>query len=249
MSLNSVNSDPVELILDFIHKDYDDSTNSKKVLKTLTSSNSDEHNTPSYLIEAAREILGAIDLDPMSNDLANETVRATTYYTREDEGLSKDWFGNVWLNPPFSLADKAVEKLINSYEEGAVTSAVLLIKSAIETKRYQKLYPYPFCELNKRVNFLPNELLSSVEIFIILISELLNLKSYSLARLVLLQFKLKKFSDAAPFATVMFYFGKSYYTWNKVMSKHGRVHPGNQVFTRLAMRVSLEDLKDLGVVE
>ena len=32
------------------------------------------------------------------------------------------------------------------------------------------------------------------------------------------------------------------------MSKHGRVHSGNNLFTRLAMRVSLEDLKDLGVI-
>ena len=38
---------------------------SKAALKTLTSSNSDEHNTPSYLIDAAREVLGVIDLDPM----------------------------------------------------------------------------------------------------------------------------------------------------------------------------------------
>lgn len=152
-----------------------------KTLKTLTSSNSNEHNPPSYIIEAAREVMGNIDLDPMSNELANEVIRATTYYTKGDNGLDREWEGNVWLNPPFSLADKAVEKLINSYERGKVTQAVLLLKSTIETKRYQKLYPYPFCELNKRVNFISNEL-SSIEIFGLITYTLLDLNFYALLK-------------------------------------------------------------------
>lgn len=187
-----------------------------KTLKTLTSDLLDEHNTPSYIVASTREVLGVIDLDPMSNVLANETIRATKYYTKEDNGLEQEWKGNIWLNPPFSLVDKAVEKLVNSYEKGEVTSAVLLLKSAIETKRYQKLYPYPFCELNKRVNFI----------------SLYNSKT-----------------NSAPFATVLFYFGKEYYKWNKVMSKYGRVHLGNDLTTKLAMRCSLQDLKTLGVIE
>jgi hypothetical protein len=131
----------------------DEVTKKSAVLKTLTSNNSDEHNTPSFLIEAAREVMEGIDLDPMSNKAANKIVRATNLYTKEDDGLSKDWEGKVWLNPPFSLANKAVEKLIDSYENGKVTHAVLLVKSAVDTIRYQKLYPYPFCELNGRVKF------------------------------------------------------------------------------------------------
>jgi hypothetical protein len=41
----------------------------------------------------------------MSNALANETVRDITYYTKEDDALNKNWFGNIWLNPPFSLSN------------------------------------------------------------------------------------------------------------------------------------------------
>jgi hypothetical protein len=124
-----------------------------KSLQALTSSNSDEHNTPKFLIDAARAIMGGIDLDPMSNAIANRTIRAHRIYTKANDGLTKPWIGRVWLNPPFSLANRAVPRLIQSYESGDVFEAVLLLKSAVDTKRYQLLYPYPFVELNKRVNY------------------------------------------------------------------------------------------------
>jgi len=124
-----------------------------KTLQTLTSAKSDEHNTPAFLAIAARSVMGGIDLDPMSNFEANETIGAHHIFTKTDDGLSKRWRGRVWLNPPFSLADFAVSKLIASYESGDVSEAILLLKSAVETKRYQLLYDYPFVELNKRVNY------------------------------------------------------------------------------------------------
>lgn len=61
---------------------------------------SNEHYTPPYIIDAARATMGSIDLDPASNSLANTIVQATTYYTINDNGLSKSWHGNVFLNPP-----------------------------------------------------------------------------------------------------------------------------------------------------
>jgi hypothetical protein len=184
-----------------------DSTSSKKTLKTLTSSNSDEHNTPSYLIEAAREIMGGIDL------VANETIKATDIYTKEDDGLTKNWYGRVWLNPPFSLSKLAIPKLIESYENGNVKKAVILIKSDVSTQKYKLLYPYPFCELNRRVKF---ENTSN--------------------------------KDSSPFPVVMFYLGQDFYKWNQVMSKLGKVHIGHRLFSKLAMRCNVEDLKNLGII-
>lgn len=63
-------------------------------------SNSREHRTPSYIVEPARELLGGIDLDPASCLEANETVRATQFYSEGDDGLSRPWTGRVFLNPP-----------------------------------------------------------------------------------------------------------------------------------------------------
>lgn len=122
-------------------------------LKVFGSSKTDEHNTPEFITDAARAVMGGIDLDPMSNAIANRTIRAHHIYTKQDDGLQQKWPGRIWLNPPFSLADRAVEKLVAGYESGDIFEAILLIKSAPDTKRHQSLYPYPFCDLNGRLKF------------------------------------------------------------------------------------------------
>lgn len=123
-------------------------------LEVLTSSKSDEHHTPAWLIEAARKALGGrIDLDPMSNFRANQAVCASRFFTKEENALNLKWEGKIWINPAFSIADEAVDKVISEYELGNISEAVVLLKSAPETKRYQKMYPFSFCELNKRVTF------------------------------------------------------------------------------------------------
>lgn len=66
----------------------------------------DEWYTPAELVEAAREVMGSIDLDPASCDTAQKVVRAGRHFTREDCGLASPngerWSGNVWLSPPYS---------------------------------------------------------------------------------------------------------------------------------------------------
>ncbi|CAM4444417.1 DNA N-6-adenine-methyltransferase [Vibrio agarivorans] len=48
--------------------------------------------TPAEFIEAARNTLGTIDLDPASCLQANNTVKANRYYTEQTNGLDKPWF-------------------------------------------------------------------------------------------------------------------------------------------------------------
>lgn len=93
---------------------------------------SDERGTPSYIIEAAREVMGTIDLDPASCATANEVVRAARYYTKEQDGLTQPWFGNVWLNPPFSnpLCRLFMERLPEEYHAGRITQAVAIVNAS-----------------------------------------------------------------------------------------------------------------------
>jgi hypothetical protein len=128
--------------------------NPNKALKILTSSKSDEHYTPENIISAAREVMGGIDLDPMSCRQANKSVKAAKFYTKEDDGLTKPWAGRIWLNPAFSLANEAVSKLIQSHLAHEVTEAILLIKAAPDTARHQLLAALPFCEWRGRIKFI-----------------------------------------------------------------------------------------------
>src|SRR5262249_31538221 len=65
-------------------------------LAALHSCQSTEWFTPAAYLEAAREVLGAIDLDPASCPQAQEAVRAAHYFTAADDGLSRPWHGRVW---------------------------------------------------------------------------------------------------------------------------------------------------------
>lgn len=100
-------------------------------------SKDDEWYTPSIYIESARRVMGSIDLDPASNDFANETVFATTYYDETVNGLEQEWFGNIWLNPPYSTA------LIQAFADKLVSSnfdkAIVLVNNATETAWFRKL--------------------------------------------------------------------------------------------------------------
>jgi ParB family chromosome partitioning protein len=96
--------------------------------------------TPPEYLEAAREVMGGIDLDPASSEIAQRNVRASTFYTLEDDGLAHDWRGRVWLNPPYTAGtvERFVAKLCSHYKAGDVTAAILLVNNATETKWFQK---------------------------------------------------------------------------------------------------------------
>lgn len=97
------------------------------------SSETVEWYTPKEYVEAARQAMGGIDLDPASNDTAQYTVRAGRYFTVCDDGLAHSWVGKVWLNPPYGKdadGNSAVgiwaRKLCAEYETGVTEQAVFL---------------------------------------------------------------------------------------------------------------------------
>ena len=86
-------------------------------------------------MEAARQVMGGIDLDPASNDKAQETIQAATYFTADDNGLIHDWHGRVWLNPPYSrdLIGKFIDQLIWQIQADNVEQAILLTHNYTDT--------------------------------------------------------------------------------------------------------------------
>ena len=135
---------------------YDNSKNSQVALH---SSDSHEWYTPKKYIEAVRSVLGNIDIDPASNEIANQTVQATTFYSVSDDGLSKNWQGSVFLNPPYGKTNGKsnqgvwVKKLIDQYEAGICKQAIVLVNASTHTRWFSKLWKYPICFTNHKIRF------------------------------------------------------------------------------------------------
>ena len=74
--------------------------------------------TPPEIIQA----LGQFDLDPCAH-IEQPWETAKTMYTIEDDGFSKEWFGRVWMNPPYSEIGRWMQKLCNHGNGIALTFA------------------------------------------------------------------------------------------------------------------------------
>jgi phage N-6-adenine-methyltransferase len=96
--------------------------------------------TPRPYIDAATQVLGAIDLDPASSPPAQAIVQAAAFYTAEDDGLSRPWEGRVWLNAPYAqpLLEHFVDKLIHEFTDGRVLAAIMLSHNYTDTAWFHK---------------------------------------------------------------------------------------------------------------
>ena len=130
----------------------------KKLAHVGQATGESEWYTPEIYINAAREVMGEIDVDPASTDIANQIIQAAKYYTIEDDGLSQKWEGNVWMNPPYSqpLISDFCDLLIKKYEIGEVKQACVLVNNATETTFYQNMMNNckAICFIKGRVKFI-----------------------------------------------------------------------------------------------
>lgn len=97
--------------------------------------------TPDDYLDLARLVLGEIDLDPASSAKANERIEAKEIFTLADNGLSKEWHGRLWLNPPYSqpaIAEFA-DKMVSEWQAGRIIAAIVLTHNYTDTSWFQKL--------------------------------------------------------------------------------------------------------------
>jgi phage N-6-adenine-methyltransferase len=98
-----------------------------------------EWSTPKQYLDAARAVLGAIDLDPATNRFAQSRVRAAKFYTIDDDGLRQPWQGRIWLNPPYAQhITHFVSKLVRELKKGNVKAAIMLTSNNTDAEWFQK---------------------------------------------------------------------------------------------------------------
>lgn len=126
------------------------------------SNGNQEWYTPPEYIEAARSVMGGIDVDPASNDAAQEYINAGRYFTAENSGLRKQWKGRVWLNPPYSkeLIPSFIAKLITEYDAQRLEQAIVLVNNATDTQWAHDLFSIAerVCFVLGRIKFLGADL-------------------------------------------------------------------------------------------
>lgn len=104
------------------------------------SSESQEWYTPKEVVDSVIAALGEIDIDPCSNSHENPNVPAKVYYTKEDDGLSKDWYGRLYMNPPYGRdVKKWADKALAEIAAGRVTEAVILVAARTDTRAFEAL--------------------------------------------------------------------------------------------------------------
>ncbi len=132
----------------------------------LHSDASPEWYTPEPYVNAARSTLVTIDLDPATTAEANQTIKATTFYTQETDGLAQVWEGNVFLNPPGGLVPQFWNKLIAEFHCGNVKQAIWVGYSLQQLQTLQNVnevtpLDFELCFPKKRIQFIKLGVLKS----------------------------------------------------------------------------------------
>lgn len=82
--------------------------------------------TPTEIIAAARVAMGDIDLDAASHPLANREHRIPDYFHINRSAFENDWYGRVWLNPPYGNNAPWFECIERYLDVGTVTQLCML---------------------------------------------------------------------------------------------------------------------------
>ncbi len=123
----------------------------EKTINLMFSSKSDEWETPQDLFDELDKRYN-FTLDPCATP---ENAKCTTYYTPDENGLTKDWGGHtVFINPPYTRG--AIAKWIKkAHNEGnkPSTTVVCLIPARTDTK-----YWHDYCMDAAKIYFIKGRL-------------------------------------------------------------------------------------------
>jgi len=115
----------------------------------MFSYNKDEYITPKPLFDELNKEFN-FTTDPCTTK--DNPLKTAVFYTKEDDGLSKPWVGNVFINPPYGkdIIDWIVAA--HSYKHGIV---VMLLPARTDTKWF---HDYVYDQPNIEIRFIRGRL-------------------------------------------------------------------------------------------
>lgn len=96
--------------------------------------------TPPWIWRPLSEALGGFDLDAASG--AEPEPIADDQLTKEDNALVQDWYGDVWLNPPYGREENPrwAKKAAAEAKRDAVDTLTALVPSSTGAEWFQEYY-------------------------------------------------------------------------------------------------------------
>jgi phage N-6-adenine-methyltransferase len=102
-----------------------------------------EWGTPEWVVEPLEDAIGGFNLDPASG--AEPRPYAEERWTGDEiDGLARDWFGRVWLNPPYGRSHNPrwAEKVREQVVARRPRSVTALVPASTSTDWWQDSYAH-----------------------------------------------------------------------------------------------------------
>ncbi len=114
--------------------------------------------TPQEIIEASRKLMEFIELDPASDEEANQRVEADVFFF--EDSLNQLWDAETaFLNPPGGRGQPKAfwNKLLENWKNENIGQAIYIAFSLEQLQQNQSMLDFPVCFPNKRLKYVPRE--------------------------------------------------------------------------------------------
>ena len=82
--------------------------------------------TPVEIIDCARMAMDGIDLDAASHWAANKVFKIPDYFDSNRSAFVNDWYGSVWLNPPYGNNKPWFDRALHFINTGAIQQMCMI---------------------------------------------------------------------------------------------------------------------------
>jgi len=122
-------------------------------LEPFVSSETDEWSTPPEIWRPLSKAINGFDLDAASG--AEKSPIAENVYTEDDDGTAQEWFGTVWVNPPYSNMGTWTGKVVSEIQRSDVDAILYLCKGDSSTNWWHQAIEEAtaVCMLDSRISF------------------------------------------------------------------------------------------------